>query len=252
MSSNPMKEFGQIARTRRMELGFSLESVAKEVLGNGDRKGYISELERGLLTSVPAVVIEGISKMLDLNELAVDAIFAPAVKKPVIVKDGIIKAQRVDLTVLPVSGKLKKLEDEGDQNRLDISHYGLPGPNTLESPTFPRGPCGHLSELLVPTTNQEQSPLVVYATTSNGGSTESDLYKFGVKLGKITCENPHIKLIEAPFLGTGKGGLKIYAAVRALAGGFISSRHPHSVLRLRNFTDSNVEEAKRAILDLAD
>jgi hypothetical protein len=44
--------------------------------------------------------------------------------QPVIIKHSIIKSDRVDLTVLPCSGKLKRFEEEGDSNRLDIEWYG--------------------------------------------------------------------------------------------------------------------------------
>lgn len=167
--------------------------------------------------------------------------------EPVIIKHGIIKSDRVDLTVLPCSGKLKRFEEEGDSNRVDIEWYGLPAPNDLEGKNFPRGPIGFISDLLVPTKHIGQSKYVVYATTSNGGSNIDALYEIGRRLGHATQENSTIRLIEAPFLGTGKGGLSVRTAVRALSRGFSETRHPHAVLRLRNFTASLVKEAEDAL-----
>jgi hypothetical protein len=166
---------------------------------------------------------------------------------PVIIKHGIIKFDRVDLTVLPCSGKLKRFEEEGDSNRVDIEWYGLPAPNDLETRDFPRGPIGFISALLIPTKHVGQTKYVVYATTSNGGSSDDALYNIGRRLGDVTQTNPTIRLVEAPFLGTGKGGLSIRTAVRALSSGFKESRHPHAVLRLRNFTASLVKEAQDAL-----
>lgn len=165
----------------------------------------------------------------------------------VTVKYGVIKKDRVDLTVLPVSGKLKTLEEEGDQNREDIEFYGLPAPCDLESETFPRNPIGNISELLTPLKNAHQTRFVVYATTSNGGSTEEAIMSIGRKIGILTHENKQIRLIEAPFLGTGKGGLEVRLAVEAISKGFLATRHPESVLRLRNFTSSLLLQAKAAI-----
>src|ERR1041385_2511690 len=98
---------------------------------------------------------------------------------------------------------------------------------------YTRGPIGFISDLLVPTKHIGQSTYVVYATTSNGGSSADALFNIGSRLGCITQINPVVRLIESPFPGTGKGGINVKVAVRALSKGFMETRHPHAVLRLR-------------------
>jgi hypothetical protein len=171
--------------------------------------------------------------------------------KAVSIKHGIIKSDRVDLTVVPCSGKLKKFEEEGDSNKADIAWYGLPAPFDLESASFPRKKIGFISDLLVPTNHAGQTKFVVYATTSDGGSTVEAIENIGKRLGSLTVDHEDIRLIEAPLLGTGKGGLGVQEAVRALAMGFASTRHPDATLRLRSFTASVIGQAELALKNAA-
>lgn len=54
----------------------------------------------------------------------------------------------------------------------------------------------------------------------------------GEQIGDITQIHQEIRLVEAPFLGCGDGGLSPITAIPALARGFLSKHHPDSTLQL--------------------
>ncbi|MEO0485540.1 MAG: helix-turn-helix transcriptional regulator [Pseudomonadota bacterium] len=67
MTYDPLAEFGQAMKTARKLKGWSLETLAAEALGNGDRKGYCSQVERGQ-RRLSAGTIQNFARALELPE----------------------------------------------------------------------------------------------------------------------------------------------------------------------------------------
>ena len=82
MTSDPWKELGYHIRKARLDLGWSLEELATEALGNGARKGYVGQVEKGLRNLSPET-IDKFDQALDLPENVVKAAhMAPPPGKP--------------------------------------------------------------------------------------------------------------------------------------------------------------------------
>ena len=47
MTSTALEEFGYAIKKSRLDLGWNLEQLAADVLGNGARKGYVGQIEKG-------------------------------------------------------------------------------------------------------------------------------------------------------------------------------------------------------------
>lgn len=56
MTSDAWKDFGYAVRTKRLDLGWSLEQLAQDALGNGARKGYVSQIEKGTRNLSPETI----------------------------------------------------------------------------------------------------------------------------------------------------------------------------------------------------
>lgn len=244
--------FGKLIRQRRKELGYSQEIIAENVLGNRDRKGHISQIENAKIKHLSDSEFNRIAQFLDIDVEEFEKSYNTSHIRAVVAKLGVLKENRVDLTALPISGKLKTMSEEGKQNREDIEWYGLPEPASLESETFPRGQIGTISKLLSPIRNSDQSQFVVYATTSNEGSSVEAIIDIGKKLGELTQEFEEIRIVEAPFLGTGKGKLRIDEAIKAISVGFQETRHKNAVLILRHFTQEVVDMANAVLRQSAE
>ncbi len=82
MTSDAWKELGYAIRQARLGLGWSLEELAHEALGNGARKGYVSQVEKGRRNLSPET-IDKFDQALSLPpEVVKDAHIAPPPEKP--------------------------------------------------------------------------------------------------------------------------------------------------------------------------
>ena len=82
MTSDAISEFGYSIRQARIGRKWSLEKLAHEALGNGDRKGYVSQVEKGLRNLSPET-IDKFDQALDLpDDIIKAAHMAPARAKP--------------------------------------------------------------------------------------------------------------------------------------------------------------------------
>ncbi|MGR3342872.1 MAG: helix-turn-helix domain-containing protein [Paracoccaceae bacterium] len=66
-----LKEFGHQVRKARTALGWTLENLAHEALGNADRKSYVSKVENGR-QPLSALNIQKFAKALELDDAIVD------------------------------------------------------------------------------------------------------------------------------------------------------------------------------------
>jgi hypothetical protein len=72
---------------------------------------------------------------------------------------------------------------------------------------------------------------VAFAASVRGYSTEPDaIRRIGTQLGQYTKEVPSIRLVAAPLLGAGAGGLRGETVIDSLKEGFKSSSHPDAAL----------------------
>lgn len=72
MTSHPIVEFGYAVKTARLDLEMSLTDAAAEILGNSDRKGYVSQIEKGTRNLSPET-IDKFAKYLGLDADVVKA-----------------------------------------------------------------------------------------------------------------------------------------------------------------------------------
>ena len=56
MTSSAQQEFGYAVRQARLDLGWTLEKLAEEALGNGARKGYVGQVEKGTRNLSPETI----------------------------------------------------------------------------------------------------------------------------------------------------------------------------------------------------
>lgn len=89
MTSHPIVEFGYAVRQARLELEMSLTDAAAEILGNSDRKGYVSQIEKGTRNLSPET-IDKFAKYLGLDADIVKAAHQapPLPKSEVVTKKG--------------------------------------------------------------------------------------------------------------------------------------------------------------------
>lgn len=164
--------------------------------------------------------------------------------KPVEILDRDICEGHTDLTIVPCSGKMKKVEKSRNQARID--HYGLPSPYDLRAEFG----YGQISPVFPPTKSQGKIKFFAFAAsvlnTSDPGSIES----IGRQIGQLTVTDPSIRIVEAPFLGCGDGGLMPSIAMFALAKGFLETHHADAVLQLCSDSAVSAQLARNALDDL--
>lgn len=164
--------------------------------------------------------------------------------KRVHVLDKDICSSHSDLTIVPCSGKMKKVEKPRNQARIDF--YGLPSPLDLKDEfTY-----GKVSPIFPPTKNVGKIKYFAFAASVFNCADPVSLERIGEQIGAITRENTQIRVVEAPFLGCGDGGLHPGVAMPALAKGFLASSHPDAVLQLCSDNSLSVSVAKAAIDEL--
>ncbi|MFT5797911.1 MAG: transcriptional regulator with XRE-family HTH domain [Candidatus Azotimanducaceae bacterium] len=79
MTSTALEEFGYEVKQARLGFGWNLEKLATEVLGNGARKGYVGQIEKGKRNLSPET-IDKFDQVLDLSDSVVKAVMmAPKV-----------------------------------------------------------------------------------------------------------------------------------------------------------------------------
>jgi len=66
--------FGRLLKARRGQKKWSQETLAREALGNPDRKSYVSALENGKLAQVSATTIQRLADCLDIPQSEIDAL----------------------------------------------------------------------------------------------------------------------------------------------------------------------------------
>lgn len=82
MTSTALEEFGYAVRKARLDLGWNMERLAAEALGNGARKGYVGQVEKGTRNLSPET-IDKFDQALSLPEDVVKAVhMAPKVEAP--------------------------------------------------------------------------------------------------------------------------------------------------------------------------
>lgn len=149
-----------------------------------------------------------------------------------------------DLVILPCSGKMKQLEKPRTQARIE--YYGLPTPFDLRE----KFGYGRVSPILSPQKNGEKIKYFCFAASVLNTADANAIERIGEQIGAITTENKHVRLVEAPFLGCGDGGLDPGVAMLALAKGFLSKSHPDAVLQVCSDSAISVTLAKAAVAAL--
>jgi len=164
--------------------------------------------------------------------------------KPVEVLERDICEGHTDLTIVPCSGKMKKVEKSRNQARID--YYGLPSPYDLKADFG----YGQISPVFPPTKNVGKIKLFAFAASVLNTSDPSSIESIGRQIGKLTVSDPNIRIIEAPFLGCGDGGLMPSVAMFALAKGFLETHHADAVLQLCSDSAVSAQLARNALDDL--
>lgn len=146
-----------------------------------------------------------------------------------------------DLVILPCSGKMKQVEKPRTQARIE--HYGLPTPFDLKE----KFGYGRMSPIIPPSKNGDKIKYFSFAASVLNTADVGAIERIGEQIGGITKENEQIRLIEAPFLGCGDGGLDPGVAMFALAKGFLSKSHHDAILQICSDSAISVTLAKAAI-----
>jgi hypothetical protein len=149
-----------------------------------------------------------------------------------------------DLTIVPCSGKMKKVEKPRNQERIET--YGLPTPHDLRDEFG----FGKVSPIFSPTKNVGKIKYFAFAASVLNQSDILAIQNIGEQIGTITRNNEDIRLVETPFLGCGDGGLYPSVAMPALAKGFLATSHPDAILQLCSDSASSVIAARGAIEEL--
>lgn len=124
------------------------------------------------------------------------------------------------LTVLPASAK----GTISSSCRTWVELFGLTAP-----PFEQKAVLGELSDVF-PFPKVSISEFYCYAySVFNDRSTPEALKEIGRALGKLTQENSNIRIVQAPLLGTGAGGLKNEEAAKALISGFSEEADPDAI-----------------------
>jgi hypothetical protein len=161
--------------------------------------------------------------------------------KPVEVLDRDICEGYSDLTIVPCSGKMKKVEKPRNQARIE--YYGLPSPFDLKD----KFGFGQISPIFSPTKNEDKIKFFAFAASVLNQSDPSTIESIGRQIGKLTVDNPRITVVESPFLGCGDGGLLPNIAMFALAKGFLESHHSDATLQLCSDSAVSAKLAREAI-----
>lgn len=161
--------------------------------------------------------------------------------RPIHILDRDICGGVADLVIVPCSGKMKEVEKPRNQARID--HYGLPTPHSLRGQFV----YGQVSPIFPPTRSIGKIGHFAFAATVVNTSDASAIEKIGEQIGRITQENAHIRVVEAPFLGCGDGGLSPGVAILALAVGFLRTRHSDAFLQLCSDSAISVKLAVAAL-----
>jgi len=69
-------------------------------------------------------------------------------------------------------------------------------------------------------------------------STAEAISQIGMQIGSFTITEPSVKLIAAPLLGAGAGGLRSEIVIKQLQQGFLSRAHPESTLTINILHES--------------
>jgi hypothetical protein len=143
-----------------------------------------------------------------------------------------------DLIVLPcsTSGTITPFV------RQRLIHYRIPYPN----------PGKILGDVTVmPFDGGENiAQYVAYATSVSANASSSDaIRRIGSQLGRATQEYPTIRLVSAPLLGAGAGGLESEVVVEALSGGFKETAHNDARLLIHVLHEGVFERLSRPDLE---
>lgn len=145
-----------------------------------------------------------------------------------------------DLTALPCSAK----GTFSSSVRRHIENYDLPVPDDLRQSME----LGDLTPQFRLTTAPEVTRFVVFcASVFNDLSEYEAIEKIGRSLGSMAQQDPAIKTVEAPILGSGAGGLDYVPAALALAKGFRSVQGAESKLIIFSYDRNTVAEVNRRL-----
>lgn len=89
--------------------------------------------------------------------------------------------------------------------------------------------------------------VVFCAGVFNDLSTYEAIEKIGHALGAISNQDTNVKIIEAPILGSGAGGLEYVPAALALAKGFRTARSANAALVIFSYDRNTVAEINRRL-----
>ncbi len=151
------------------------------------------------------------------------------------VRLGNIFDNQTDLAVIPCSAK-------GTISRAANEHvekYGLPRPG--------RQILGGISVIPFSGSGNIAKYVAWAASVLDDRSSAEILSSIGSQLGKCTRDNPSIRLISAPLLGTGHGGLDNETAGEALAKGFHSTACTDAIMIIYAWNQNTVKEVNQAI-----
>lgn len=141
----------------------------------------------------------------------------------VLIRRGDILEGSADLTVFPCSAKgttsssMKRWQDL----------YGVPSPPELKL-TMQHGSLS--SEFPFPGPKLITKWYCYAAAVLNDFSSAGIIEQIGKQIGDTTRKRTEIRVVEAPLLGSGAGGLETLVAGRSLAKGFLASSSADSLL----------------------
>jgi predicted nucleotide-binding protein len=152
----------------------------------------------------------------------------------VIVRLGDVFDSSSDMVVLPCSAK----GSISRSSQKHIDHYGIAHP-------LPMKP-GDIQVLAFQGAGTITKWIAWAASVQNDHSTMETIEAIGAKLGRRTKDNPEVRIINVPLLGTGAGGLGIEQSAAALHSGFKSTSAENTALLICSTMDEVVKKARIA------
>jgi hypothetical protein len=135
---------------------------------------------------------------------------------------------------------------EKSRNQARIDHYGLPLPHDLKDEFG----FGQISPIFPPIKNGGKINFFAFAASVLNRSNPSTIESISRQLGQVTTDDPRIRVVEAPFLGCGDGGLMPSIAMFTLAKGFLETQHNDATLQLCSDSAVSAQLARDAIDEL--
>ncbi len=142
---------------------------------------------------------------------------------------------KTDLIVLPCSrnGSITSWV------RSRIHEFNIPGPSGYKG-------LGATEFLILENNNNKIASYACWATSvAKPNSTPTAIQQIGKSIAEYAAVMPEIKLISAPLLGSGAGGLEELVSADAIANGFLNGPENNSTLRLHILNEDIYNDLKK-------